>query len=165
MSYAGAGRPPTFADMIRTPAELKAYFAALATEFGCSFEYGNSERILNRQSSQLTYPLIWLEIPDVLLQRDGVLTRRMQSAFLCLSNAPADDYAGQDTALDEMHALTEQILQRMQADSEAQPTPFLFDMAGARSEYKGKWSADDDWGWRTEFDLVGGACEAEDCCD
>lgn len=151
--------------MVTTPADLKAYFAEIAADLGCSFVYGNSERILNRQSSDLVYPVLWLEIPEISLRRSGTLHREFQSAFLCLTDRAADDFEGQDTALDEMHTLTEQVLQRMQADSEATPVPFLFDMAGARSEYKGKWSADDDWGWRTEFELTGAACESEDCCD
>lgn len=151
--------------MVTTPGELKAYFADIAADLGASFVYGNSERILNRQLSNLTYPVLWLEIPEMRLRRDGTLKREFQSAFLCLTDRAADDFDGQDTALDEMHTLTEQVLQRMQADSEAHPVPFEFDMASARSEYKGKWSADDDWGWRTEFDLVGAACETEECCD
>lgn len=150
---------------ITTPAELKAYFADIASDLGASFVYGNSERILNRQSSNLIYPVIWLEVPEITMLRNGTLQRQFGSAFLCLSDAPADDFDGQDSALDAMHTLTEQVLQRMLADSESQPVPFVFDIAGARSEYKGKWSADDDWGWRTEFDLVGAACENVDCCD
>lgn len=151
--------------MIRNIADLKVYFAAVAADLGCSFEFGNSERILNRQLSDLQYPVLWLEIPDIRMRREGTLYREFQGAFLCLSDAPTDDYAGQDSALDAMYALTEQVLQRMQADSETLPMPFLFDMASARSEYKGKWSADDDWGWRTEFELTGAACENPDCCD
>lgn len=151
--------------MVSTPGQLKTYFADIAADLGCDFVYGNSERILNRQSSSLVYPVLWLEIPDISLKRTGSLTRIFQSAFLCLTDRAVDDFDGQDAALDEMHTLTEQILQRMQADSEAQPVPFIFDMSSARSEYKGKWSADDDWGWRTEFEMEGAACESEDCCD
>lgn len=151
--------------MIKTPADLKAYFAAVAADLGASFEYGNSERILNRQQGDLVYPLIWLEVPEVSLRREGTLFRRFEAAFVCLENKEPDDYAGQDDALDAMHTLAEKVLQRLLADSEALPVPFIFDMAGARSEYKGKWSADDDWGWRTEFMLDGAACENEDCCD
>lgn len=151
--------------MVTTPAELKAYFADIAADLNVSFVYGNSERILNRQLSSLTYPVLWLEIPEMRLTRSGTLQREFASAFLCLTDRASDDFDGQDTALDEMHTLTEQVLQRMQADSEASPVPFVFDMAGARSEYKGKWSADDDWGWRTEFELIGAACETADCCD
>lgn len=152
--------------MIKTPADLKDYFAALATALGCSFEFGNSERIIQRQLSQLTYPLLWLEHPEVRLLRDGGLKREFQCAFLFLSNADVDDFAGQHTRLDEMFALTEQALQMLQASSTDEfPAPFDFDMEQAQSQYKGKWSADDDWGWRTEFRLIGAACETADCCD
>lgn len=153
--------------MIKTPADLKAYFADAAADLGCSFEYGNSERILNRQLSQLVYPLLWLEVPDIRMIREGGLKRRFSTAFSFLSNADVDDYTGQDAALDACFALTEQLLQRMQADSEISDpeVSFEFDMENALSEYKQKWSADDDWGWRTEFTLTGAACESEDCCD
>jgi hypothetical protein len=151
--------------MIYTPADLKTYFATLAATVGCSFVYGNSERILNRQLSNLVYPVLWLETPEVTRSRNGVLSRQFSAAFLCLSDKPVDDYTGQDAAMDAMFEKTELILQTMQADSEAHPSPFVFDMANARSEEKLKWSADDDWGWRTEFELIGAACETADCCE
>lgn len=151
--------------MITTPAELKAYFATLATTLGCSFEYGNSERILNRQLSDLVYPVLWLEVPDIRLLRDGGLKRKFSTAFTLLSNVDIDNYAGQDAALDAMYLLTEQALQQLMADSDEMPAPFEFDMAEAVSEYKQKWSADDDWGWRTEIEITGAACESVDCCD
>lgn len=151
--------------MVTTPNELKAYFATIAADLNCDFVYGDSERIINRQLSNLRYPVLWLEVPSIGLSRNGGLIRTFRSAFLTLTDKALDDWEGQDNALDEMHSLTEQVLQRMQADSEELPVPFLFDMAGAQSEYKAKWSPDDDWGWRTEFELVGAACDNEDCCD
>lgn len=151
--------------MITTPAELKTYFAGLATALGCSFEYGNSERILNRQNSQLIYPVLWLEVPDIQTLRDGGLKLKFSTAITFLTNADADDYSGQDGALDAMFALTMQALRQIMADSDTYPTPFEFDMAEAISEYKQKWSADDDWGWRTEFTLTGAACEYAGCCE
>lgn len=151
--------------MIATPGELKAYFATIAVDMGISFEYGNSARILGRQLDSLTYPLLWLEVPGIQLTREhGPLMRKFQSTFLCLTNREPDDYAAQDAALDDMHTLTERVLQRMQADSRTQPVPFIFDMGWATTDHKAKWSADDDWGWATEFELVGAACEEEDCC-
>lgn len=165
MSYRLENASPNFVAMIASPTELKTYFASLAADLGCSFEYGNSERILNRQLGELTYPLLWLEVPTMQLTREhGPLCRKFQSVFLCLNNREPDDYAGQDTALDDMHMLTERVLQRMQADSRTHPVPFVFDMAWATTEHKAKWSADDDWGWATEFELVGAACEEENCC-
>lgn len=135
----------------------------MATTLGCSFEMGNSERILNRQSSQLQYPLLWLEYPEVGRQRNGQLMREWHGAFLFLTDKSPDDYAGQNSALDEMLTLTEQALGLMQTDAEATPPTFLFNQDEAESQYKGKWSADDDWGWRTEFTLKTPICECEDC--
>lgn len=151
---------------IHTPADLKDYFQGIATALGCDFAYGNSEKILNRQSSNLRYPVLWLEIPEIRLQRDGGLKREFASAFLILSDAPVDDFDAQDTRLDETFLLTEQVLQMLQSGSEDEyPAPYDFDMENSKSEHKPKWSADDDWGWRTEFTLMGAACEDLDCCD
>lgn len=155
-----------FRSMIKTASDLRDYFQALATALGCSFAYGNSERILNRQHSQLQYPVLWLEVPDIQMIRDGGLKRRFFAAFTFLSNADWDDEDGQNARLDEMYLLTEQALQTLQASATDNfPPQFEFDMAMSRSEYKPKWSADDDWGWRTEFELLGAACESPDCCD
>lgn len=152
--------------MIKSASDLKDYFAALATALGCSFEYGDSSRILNRQHSQLQYPVLWLEVPEVRMMRSGGLKRRFFSAFTFLSNADWDDEAGQNTRLDEMWLLTEQALQTLQASAtDNYPPQFDFDMESASSAYKQRWSADDDWGWRTEFELIGAVCENPDCCD
>jgi hypothetical protein len=152
--------------MIKSAADLKNYFQAMATALGCSFEYGASERILNRQHSQLIYPVLWLEVPEIQPIRSGGLKRRFYSAFTFLSNADWDDVAGQNARLDEMFLLTEQALQTMQASAtDNYPPQFDFDIESSRSEYKQKWSADDDWGWRTEFELLGAMCEDPECCD
>ncbi|RTL04786.1 hypothetical protein EKK58_09710 [Candidatus Dependentiae bacterium] len=148
-----------------TPADLKSYFEQLASTLGVSFVYGPSEKILNPELSGLQYPVIWLEVPMVARRRNGTLHTHFKSAFLCLSDKPVGDANGDITAMDEMYELTVQVLQKMQEDSEAVPVPFLFDQDGAESEYIGPWSADADWGWRTEFELTGGACENADCCD
>jgi len=152
--------------MIKTASDLRDYFQALATALGCSFVYGASDRILNRQNSQLVYPVLWLEVPEIQMIRSGGLKRRFSSAFIFLSNADWDDEAGQNARLDEMYLLTEQALQTLQASATDNfPPQFDFDMESASSQHKPKWSADDDWGWRTEFELIGAACESPDCCD
>lgn len=146
---------------METPNDLRAKFAAIATALDCSFEYGNSERILNRQSSQLTYPLIWLEVPDIRMARSGGLKRVFASAFTVLSNAEIDDYTGQDAALDLTFLITENVIKHLSLGADG--GEFEFAPERCQSQYKGKWSADDDWGWRTEFDLTGVACENLDC--
>lgn len=150
--------------MITTPAELRAKFAEIATDLGCSFAYGNSDQILNRQTSSIQYPILWLEIPDIKLIRMGGLHRAYGISLLCLSDKAVNDLDGEANALDAMYLLTEQVLQRLQLDASATPAPFIFDMDGVVSEYKGAWSADDDWGWRTNIEIIGAACESADCC-
>ena len=147
--------------MISTLNEYRDYFKSLATSLDLDFVYGGSDRILNRQTADLKYPCLWLEIPDISLLRNGGLKRRFVGAFMLLSDAPADDWTAQDNALDTALSLTDTILRRMYAD--AQNGQFEFDMAGADLTYKAKLSADDDWGWHTEFSLIGVACDCEDC--
>lgn len=148
-----------------TPNDLKTYFAQKAAALGLSFVYGASERILNRQSSDLTYPVLWLEVPDISVFRDGGLKKRFRAAFIILENREADDYDGQDNTLDALWLKTETLLSTIQADSEAGVVDFDFDMTRCESQHKPKFSADDDWGWRTELTIVGGACEMPNCCD
>lgn len=143
--------------------ELKAYFKQVAADLGLTFEYGSTERILNRQSSNLIYPLLWLEAPDMEIFRSGGLKKRFSTAFVILSNVNPDDYEGQDNIVDICANLVIQVLQRMQKDADENRL-FEFDMGRTFSQQKQWWSADNDWGWRTEFDLVVGQCEKIDCC-
>lgn len=145
--------------------DLKDYFAFKADDLGLSFAFGASERILNRQSGQLEYPVLWLEVPDISVFRDGGLKKRFRGAFVILDCRAADDYDGQDASLDAMWAKTEALLASIQQDSEDGAVEFDFDMSRCESQHKPKFSADDDWGWRTEFSIVGAACESPDCCD
>lgn len=150
--------------MIRTPNQYRDYFKSLALSLGLDFVYGGSDRILNRQTADLTYPCLWLEIPDMALIRNGGLKRQFHGAFMLLSDAPADGWKEQDDALDACAVWTEKVLQRMYSDAYNHRL-FEFDMSGAESTFKARFSADDDWGWHTEFSLIGGACEEPDCCD
>lgn len=131
-----------------------AYFKALATSFGFSFEYGGSERILNRQSSQLRYPVLWLEVPDVRLIGSGGLRRNFVGAFCLLNNVEPDDYAAQDAILDDLLDKCVLITQQMRTDVE-QNHLFEFDPDGTTYEARTKWSADDDFGWRVSYTIIG----------
>lgn len=148
-----------------TPNHLKSYFAQKASALGVDFVYGGSERILDRQSSDLKYPCLWLEVPDIQVFRDGGLKKRFRTAFLFLENREADNYEGQDGSLDAMWVLTETLLRTIQQDAENGPLDADFDMARTESQHKPKFSADDDWGWRTEITLTVGGCELPECCD
>jgi hypothetical protein len=125
------------------------------------FVMGGSERILNRENSIINYPVVWLEIPDISWINDGGLKRRYSGAFVVLMSAPQDDWTREDADLDTTLTITNKILARMQYDAQDEGL-FEFDIEGATTNHKGKWSGDNDWGWRTEFELIGDACECID---
>lgn len=140
--------------------DFVGYFRTLASEHVDlkDFVTGGAERILNRQNSNISYPVLWLEYPDISI-RDGYLTR-YQGAFLVLAAAPADAQDQEDENLDTCQSIIQDIIARMVDD--ADNGLFEFDMSGVSIQYKGNWGGDNDWGWRVEFALDGTAC---DCVD
>ena len=78
--------------MITTLADYKAYFQALATTLGCSFVYANRGRVLAKQLSQITYPVLWLPVPDMRLNLADGKQYIFQGAAVFLTHAAADDY-------------------------------------------------------------------------
>jgi len=124
------------------------------------FVVGNSERILNRETSIINYPILWLEVPEIGIYQRGGYKERYSSAFLVLKNAPGDDWTQEETDLKETQAIVRQILVRMQDDAET--GLFDFDINGCTIMHKGKWSGDNDWGWRVEFELT---IDITDCTD
>lgn len=148
--------------MIRTITEYKNYFQSMATTMGMDFVYGGSERILNRQNMDIRYPCLWLGIPEVKRKHDGGIKKKVFDGwFIVLDDAPTDDYAEQDNIVDLMEQKTEAILVQMQDDSMA--NQFEFDIEDATSYYRGRQTADDAWGWFTEFNLMGLHASGTDC--
>lgn len=150
---------------MKKPSDIRDYFKAIATGLGLSFEYGASERILNRQSSNLNYPVLWLEKPTMRRMRSGGYKVTFDSAFVVLIGCSPDDYEQIDRAQDTAWQFTEKILQKITADADGPPSLFEFDTATCESDVVETWSADCDTGWRTEFRIIGAGCEWEDCCD
>ncbi len=146
--------------MITTPASFRDYFQKMAADFTCSFSYGSEIRILNRQLSQIQYPLFWLEQPTVRHVREGVLMREYRTGFLFLNNVSPDDEQAQDEASEQMFNLAHQALLRLETDADA--GAFIFDISDCSMDIKEAWSPDDDYGWRVEIVLLT-AIECEDC--
>lgn len=149
--------------MITDLTSYKNHLATVAADLDLHFVFGSSERILMQQLGDIEYPCLWLGKPSVRLVRDGGLHRKFVGEFWLLDHADVDDYAGQDAKLNSTFILTEKVLQRLQADADAQQ--FIFEMSEASSDPKEKFSADDCLGWVTDFTLLGAACETEDCCN
>lgn len=146
-----------------TLAEYKKFFTDLAASLGLDCVYGNSRRILNRQSSQLNYPCLWLEIPMKEYVRQGALKKKYLGAFTILEQNDVDDEAQQDEHLNGTAELTDRVLLRMEAAAEAGVFEFRMD-GNAQSDSIEHWSADNGWGWRTSFSILAGMCQHIDCC-
>lgn len=143
--------------------EYKQFFADLGASLGLDVVYGNSRRILNRQSSELTYPCLWIEVPMKSYVRQGALKKRYSGAFVILETNDWDDETQQDDDLNDTAELTDKVLLRMEAAAEA--NVFEFEMHNnAQSDHLEYWSADSDWGWRTTFSLLAAMCQHVDCC-
>lgn len=138
--------------MISNIPQYKSYFESLAVSLGCSFVYANRGRVLAKQLSQIEYPLLWLPVPEVRLNLADGKQYIFQGAAVFLTHADADDYEGQDAALNNMLSLATQAVQQMEADS---ADNFIFDPLAVEMNHVAHWSADNNWGWKIEFELGG----------
>lgn len=115
------------------------------------FVVGGSDRILNRERALISYPVFWLEHPDVKPYYKGGANVIFQGAFLVLYNA--DNVDTEEADLNAALNVCFQILTRMADDADA--GEFTFDMNDVDINMKGNWSGDNDWGWRVTFDIGG----------
>jgi len=113
--------------------------------------HGNSERILQRDRSNIAYPVLWLETPDINPRDVAGLRHDYQGTILVLTNAQAGDWDKEDEQLDKMLIIVNDLLQKMYEDYEA-GTLQEFRVNGA-IEHKGRWGTDNDWGWRFSFTI------------
>lgn len=127
------------------------------------FVVGGFERILNRNQSIIQYPIFWLEVPDIGMKRGGSAgsySSTFQGAFVVLANAQNDDWEREEADLDLCLTICYQILARMQSDADAGEWSFTLD--NINIEHKGKFSNDNDWGWRVSFNI---SMPIDDCID
>lgn len=141
--------------MINTYQDFIDYFRNLAKNHTDikDFVVGGSERILNRQNSEIEYPILWLEIPDINPKGSESLKLNFDSAFLVLKNAAIDDWDQEEADLHETLIIVVDILTRMVEDDDE--SIIEFDIDTANIEWKGKQTGDNDWGWRVPFRLRG----------
>lgn len=143
--------------MISDLASYRRYFANLATQMGLHFVWATNGRVLNRQLSQVTYPMLWCPVPDISMDRTEGDRYKFSGAIVLLTNCPADDLDAQDRALEKMLDTARQAIVNMADDAEDQ---FAFDPDAVPMEQVSFWSADNDWGWKLEFEIISGTI----CC-
>lgn len=130
------------------------YFRRLAQRHTVvvDFVVGGAERILNRMRQEIRYPICWLEVPDVTLYEKGGLKAIYNGAFLILANAEKDDWDMEETDLDVCLQACYDFINQMVEDAEEEL--FDMDLKSISVTHKGKWSSDNDWGWRVEFEII-----------
>lgn len=146
---------------MKRPSDLRQFFANIAEQLEMDFVYGSTERILNRQSSNLNYPVLWLEKPSMRRQQSAGYRAIFESAFVVLVACRPDDYDEIDTAQDTAWELTEKVINRLAAEHDLLPPTFEFHAERCVSEVVEAWSADADTGWRTEFFITSNFCNSD----
>jgi hypothetical protein len=111
---------------METPSSYKDIFGAIAADsdfFGNgneinSFHFGNVERLQTAMRSDISYPAMWVELPDYGLAEmgsDDNMTYNVQGAFLILMPTKTEDYQTQDEAFQKCHAIALQVIKVLRA--------------------------------------------------
>lgn len=140
---------------MKTLNQYTEWWEATAAALNLDFVYGGHDRVLNRQNMDLRYPCLWVGIPEIRRSRqNGALQKVFDGWFIVLQDAPTDDNSEQNAALNDTDDITEQVLARLY--NAAMEGQFQYEPEESISHYKAKQTADDAWGWFTEFKITGG---------
>lgn len=134
-----------------------AYFRDLAdshVELAGSFIYGNAARLIEAERAIVTYPVLWLEAPEVSFNEE-LSAENWRMAFAgalhIMANAPQDDYAGQETAMQSTLQIALDIIAKMAQDCDNNE----FDMLTVPScQPLEMFFADNLFGWRIEVQII-----------
>ena len=121
---------------MQTPAEYKSFFEDIVTTSQSwsglelnSFYYGDSPRIIGAQRSEIAYPALWLELPEMsLINAADNFIEKLTGCFVILSNFPTDDWEGQDDFLNTAYVIARRIIKAMY-DAEMLPKGTVFDLS------------------------------------
>ncbi|MEL6140044.1 MAG: hypothetical protein AAFU67_00330 [Bacteroidota bacterium] len=146
---------------VNTYAEFNNYFRTLATEHvGINdFVQGLSERPLNRETSRINYPIVWLQYPDVVSIGQGENLRfKYEFDLYFLSNAPIDDWDREEENMSLLEGIAKDFLARLHYD--ARQREFEFNYTKPVLFAVTAWSADNLHGWRLEasIETIGEFC-------
>lgn len=141
---------------MQTPAEYKAFFETIVSDSQAwaglelnSFFYGDSPRIIGAQRSDIEYPALWLELPEMTLTNsaDNFITR-LSGGFVILSNFQTDDWEGQDNFLHTAYQIARRIIKQMY-DAEILPKGTSFDCEPIQNHL-----SDNMYGYRITFSIT-----------
>lgn len=127
------------------------YFRDLVAEYpeAGTLVYGSSERVVRRQSYNMDYPLVWLAMPDVIIQEDN--NERYSSTLFFLTDATNEE-GEEDDAIIAMYALARKFHLRLKAD--ANNGMFDYGSTDVVLQVKARTDADNSHGYVMDFDLI-----------
>lgn len=142
---------------VNTYSTYKTFFKTLATSNIAiqDFTLGDSQRIIGDSRSDLAYPCLWLESPDMTVSdnKGGNFTGIFDGAFSILKNVPPDDYDAQDQAMEDTYLIALQAISYMlnKRRGRADSPEFTLDLNSIRMNPIASILVDNCYGWRVEF--------------
>lgn len=137
--------------------DIKSYFETLSQESVDiqSFCYGGVKRILERQVSEFSYPLLFLEVPSYRLAKSdsGDVESRQSIAFVVLQNTDGEDDTD-DTLSDTLLGIVADVLARIKHDFEENGLFTDVDWNAVSIDSINSMTLDLDTGWRCEIPLM-----------
>lgn len=136
--------------IVTTVAEHIEYFRQLAESIpGINdFVFGDSDMILGKDRSDLNYPVLWLESPEVDWQFSADLKEDFDTVFLILENVPNDEWGKRSQVTDYTLELTKYALVKIYEDHRA--NIIEVDLGRVKSFLIDSIGNNGDRGWRTQ---------------
>jgi hypothetical protein len=133
------------------------YFRRMATQHNSieGFVHGNWDRVLNEERAQLSYPLLWVETPNISVVSDIQAEEskvQFDGAFIILANTADETVANIDSLHNDLLELVYDIIRRMISDADNDEFDFISD--NIQIEPIDTFSIDNDLGWRVPFRLI-----------
>jgi hypothetical protein len=135
----------------------KSFFQTLAANNIAlqDFVLGDSQRIIGDSRSEISYPVLWLESPDmkVMDNKASNFLGEFTGAFSILDNIPPDDYTAQDAAMESTYQIALQAISYMLKNRRGRidSPEFTLDLNSITLNPIASLLVDNCYGWRVEF--------------
>jgi hypothetical protein len=132
--------------MITSVTTLRDYLATFLGLYGiAAVDFGGTDRILNRQNSNLAYPLLFAELPTIQYTGDdGEMMLFSFRLFVLELRHKYPQYADEAVGYDAVRNIIRQVLNKLTADRNTEG--FYFDRSNVAQDFKEAYTADDDFG-------------------
>jgi len=118
------------------------------------FVHGTAADVMGLSRSELEYPCLWLETPELKIQENQAMevTGSRSAAFMILWNAPEKSAEEVDLIWSKTEELALDVLSRMRKDRRERK--INFNLNGVTVDPISTLFIDNDYGWRVEFTLA-----------